>query len=101
MRYVGPTRGERDRRPLVRLGRQTYAALYAILAGAGTSVLAAAGSLLVMFIWLVFADISHHSTLRPFFVFGVARIACEAPIDECAVQAAQPPRRAGGRKAPL
>ncbi len=49
------------------------------LAGAGASVLAAAGSLLVMFIWLVFADISHHSTLHPFFVFGVARIAYEAP----------------------
>lgn len=49
------------------------------LAGAGASVLAAAGSLLVMFIWLVFADISHHSTLHPFFVFGVARIAYETP----------------------
>lgn len=49
------------------------------LAGAGVSVLAAAGSLLVMFIWLVFADISHHSTLHPFFVFGVARIAYETP----------------------
>ncbi len=49
------------------------------LAGAGASVLAAAGSLLVMFLWLVFADISHHSTLHPFFVFGAARIAYEAP----------------------
>lgn len=49
------------------------------LVGAGASVLAAAGSLLVMFLWLVFADISHHSTLHPFFVFGVARIAYEAP----------------------
>ena len=49
------------------------------LASLGASVMAAAGSLLVMFIWLVFADISHHSTLHPFFVFGVARIAYEAP----------------------
>lgn len=49
------------------------------LAGVGASILAAAGSLLVMFIWLVFADISHHSTLHPFFVFGVARIAYEVP----------------------
>ena len=49
------------------------------LASAGASVLAAAGSLVVMFIWLVFADISHHSTLHPFFVFGVARIAYEVP----------------------
>ena len=49
------------------------------LAGVGASILAAAGSLLVMFLWLVFADISHHSTLHPFFVFGVARIAYETP----------------------
>ncbi len=45
----------------------------------GNHVRAAAGSLLVMFTWLVFADISHHSTLHPFVIFGIARISYEAP----------------------
>lgn len=45
----------------------------------GAAIRAAAGSLLVMFTWLVFADILHHSTLHPFVIFGVARIAYEVP----------------------
>ena len=45
----------------------------------GSSVCSAAGSLLVMFTWLVFANIAHHSTLHPFVVFGIARIAYEVP----------------------
>ena len=45
----------------------------------GNHVRAAAGSLLVMFTWLVFADISHHSTLHPFVIFGIARISYEVP----------------------
>ena len=45
----------------------------------GGFVKAASGSLLVMFIWLVYADVSHHSTLHPFVVFGIARIAYELP----------------------
>ena len=49
------------------------------LASVGASVMAASGSLLVMFVWLVFADVSHHSTLHPFVVFGTGRIAYELP----------------------
>lgn len=64
---------------LVLLGMALLFTAKESLAGVGASILAAAGSLLVMFLWLVFADISHHSTLHPFFVFGVARIAYEAP----------------------
>ena len=64
---------------LVLLGMALLFTAKESLAGVGASVLAAAGSLLVMFIWLVFADISHHNTLHPFFVFGVARIAYEVP----------------------
>lgn len=64
---------------LVLLGMALLFTAKESLAGVGASILAAAGSLLVMFIWLVFADISHHSTLHPFFVFGVARIAYEVP----------------------
>lgn len=45
----------------------------------GAAIRAAAGSLLVMFTWLVFADILHHSTLHPFVIFGIARIAYEVP----------------------
>lgn len=43
------------------------------------STLSAAGSLLVMFSWLVFADMAHHSDLHPFVLFGVARAAYELP----------------------
>lgn len=64
---------------LVLLGMALLFTAKESLAGVGASILAAAGSLLVMFIWLVFADISHHSTLHPFFVFGMARIAYEVP----------------------
>ncbi len=50
-----------------------------VMASVGASVMAASGSLLVMFVWLVFADVSHHSTLHPFVVFGAGRIAYEVP----------------------
>lgn len=43
------------------------------------SVRSAAGSLLVMFTWLVFASMAYHSDLHPFVVFGIARIAYELP----------------------
>ena len=45
----------------------------------GTAIRAAIGSLLVMFSWLVFADVAHHSTLSPLVIFGVARLAYELP----------------------
>ena len=49
------------------------------LAAWGTAIRAAVGSLLVMFSWLVFADVAHHSTLSPLVIFGVARLAYELP----------------------
>lgn len=64
---------------LLLLGFVLLCALIPGEAPLGTAVRAAAGSLLVMFTWLVFADISHHSTLHPFVIFGVARIAYEVP----------------------
>ncbi len=45
----------------------------------GLSIRSAVGSLLVMFMWLVFANIAHHSTVHPFVLFGIARIAYEVP----------------------
>lgn len=64
---------------LVLLGMALLFTAKESLIGLGASVMAASASLLVMFIWLVFADISHHSTLHPFFIFGMARIAYELP----------------------
>lgn len=64
---------------LILMGIVLLCSLSPQVAALGTAVRAAAGSLLVMFTWLVFADILHHSALHSFVVFGVARIAYELP----------------------
>ena len=79
---------------LLLLGVILLCAMSSETAVIGNHIRAAAGSLLVMFTWLVFADISHHSTLHPLVIFGVARIAYEAPrllIEGAAIFGLVPP----------
>lgn len=72
---------------LLLLGVAIVCTTTAASAPIGSSVCSAAGSLLVMFSWLVFANIAHHSTLDPLVIFAIGRISYESP--HLAVQGTQ------------